>query len=93
MVEDVRKEDEPFDRLTELANEMQKVLQTPENSDVKGIIFLHDPDRGGICMFGYNDTTEGMADLFVHMKAVFSSMGKGFGVMTDQGVMMIPEEP
>lgn len=59
--------------------------------DVKAIVFLSDPDRSGIQMLGYKDTSEGMADLLVHMKAIFTSMGKGFGVMTDQGVMLMDE--
>jgi hypothetical protein len=92
MIKDVQESPTPFDRLTKLAGIMQEVAETPEYADVRGIIFLADPDRGGIVMFGYDDTTSGMADLLVHMKAVFQSQGKSFGVMTDQGVMMVPED-
>lgn len=90
---DTKTSNEPFDRLTELSAKMTEVLDLPQNADVKAIIFLNDPKRGGIQFHGYKDTTEGLADLFVHMKAVFNSQGKRFGVMTDQGVMMMdPEE-
>lgn len=88
-IKDVRQSPIPYDRLTEIADEMQKVCMTPDREDVRGIIFLEDSERGGVVMFGYNDTSSGMAALLVHMKAVFQSMGKSFGVMTDQGVMIV----
>ena len=88
-----QKSDVPFDRLTELADEMEKPLDRPENDDVKGIIFLHDAEKGGIAMSGYDDAMEGVADLMIHLKAIFEANGKSFGVMTDQGVMLIPETP
>lgn len=91
MIKDIQESPTPFDRLTKLAGIMQEVADTPEYADVRGIIFLADPEKGGIVMFGYDDTTAGMADLLIHMKAVFQSQGKSFGVMTDQGVMMVPE--
>lgn len=92
MISDIHEAPIPFDRLTELANEMQKVAEDPENADVKGIIFLSDATHGGIVMFGYDDTTSAMAHLLMHMKAVFQSQGKSFGVMTDQGMTILPEE-
>jgi len=92
-VSDIHESKEPFDRLTELCDQMQKVLDGPENDDVKGIIFLSDEERGGIVMFGYEDPVAGMAALLLHMKAVFASQGKGFGVMSDQGFMIIPDMP
>ncbi len=91
-IKNVRESPIPFDRLTELADEMQRLAQTPENRDVKGIIFLSDAEAGGIVMFGYDDTTAGVAALMVHLKAVFQSQGKSFGVMTDQGVMIMEED-
>lgn len=91
-IKDVRESPIPFDRLTELADEMQQLSHTAEYADVKGIIFLSDADHGGIVTFGYENTAEAMAQLLMHMKAVFQSQGKSFGVMTDQGIMMIPED-
>ncbi len=91
-ISDIHEAPIPFDRLTELADEMQKLAHTPEYDDVRGIIFLSDADHGGIVMFGFEDTTTAMAQLLMHMKAVFQSQGKAFGVMTDQGMMIVPED-
>lgn len=79
--------DQPTDRLTELCAEMTRVLDEPRNSDVRAIVFLDDRQRGGIQFHGYDDTAEGLADLFVHMKAVFQSMGK------DLDFIGVPESP
>lgn len=96
MIEDLQSSDQPYDRLTRLTEEMTDAIDRPENADLKCIIFLTGDDgeggyRGGIQMFGYEDTASGMADLMVHMKAIFQAMGKDFGVMTDQGVMLMDE--
>ena len=88
MPKDIKVEDEPFDRLTELAAQMGEVMCHPEYADVKGIIFLHDAENGGIEMLGYEEVGDGMADLLIHMKAVFESQGKTFGVMTESGRLM-----
>jgi hypothetical protein len=100
---DVQKDDKPFDRLTSFCKEMTNALdaaidkereQDPgtEHSDVRGIVFLSDDARSGIQMFGYEEMSEGLAELFVHLKAMFTSMGKDFGVMTDQGIWMLGNE-
>ena len=89
--EDIQRSDVPFDRLTHLCDQMEKAIEIEENKDVKGIIFLHDADNGGISVFNYEDDTEALADLLIHMKAIFASKGKMFGVMTDQGVMLMDE--
>jgi hypothetical protein len=56
---------------------------------VKGIICLSSEDQGGIVMFGFEDSTEAIAQLLLHIKAIFNSEDKEFGVMTDQGFMVI----
>lgn len=91
MTEDIREEKEPFDRLTELCDIMQESISGPENDDVRGIIFLNDSKRGGIVLMNYSEVSSGIADLLVHLKALFESQGKSFGVMTDQGVMLMDE--
>jgi hypothetical protein len=83
----VHTSNEPRDRLTRLCAQMTSVLDEPEHADVKAIVFLTDQDRSGIQMSGYDDTTEGLADLLVHMKAMFQSMGK------DLEFIGIPESP
>jgi hypothetical protein len=89
--DDIRESSEPFDRLTELCKTMTDSIETEENAEVKGIIFLNEGERAGIQLFGYDTTVEGMADLLVHLKALFASQGKQFGVMTDQGFMLMDE--
>ena len=91
MVEDIREEKEPFDRLTHLCDTMQASINGPENDDVRGIIFLADAKKGGIVMMGYDEVSQGIGDLLLHLKALFNSQGKSFGVMTDQGVMLMDE--
>jgi hypothetical protein len=81
------KRDEPFDRLTHLSVEMTVPLETPENKDVRAIVFLSDEYRSGIQLHGYDDPAEAMAELFVHMKAIFQSMGK------DLDFVGIPDSP
>jgi hypothetical protein len=78
---------EPHDRLTHLTVRMTECLDEPANSDVKAIVFLSDTRLGGIQVHGYDDLTEAMADLFMHMKAVFNSMGK------DIDFIGVPDSP
>jgi hypothetical protein len=81
--------DEPIDRLTTLCDDMIGYLEEAGNEDVKAIVFLSDAERGGIVFHGYEDTTAGMVELFLHLKQVFASQGKKFGLMTDDGVLML----
>jgi hypothetical protein len=78
---------EAFDRLTELCAEMTSAIERPDTQDVRGIVFLSDDKLGGIQMFGYEDQVEAMADLFVHMRSIFKSMGKNLEFVG------IPESP
>ena len=78
---------EPTDRLTRLCAEMTEPCDRPENADVKAIVFLSDEHRGGIQMHGYDDQTQGMVDLFLHLQVMFRSVGK------DLQFVGIPESP
>jgi hypothetical protein len=42
----------------------------------KCIVFLDDHENGGMVLSGYNDTNEAMADLLMHLKALFKANGK-----------------
>jgi hypothetical protein len=79
--------DEPHDRLTELAARMTECLGDAGNEDVRAIIFLTDHQRGGIETYGYDDTTEAIADLFIHLRALFRANGQ------DLDVVSIPNSP
>lgn len=63
--------------------------QSPE---VRGIVFLGTTEQGGIQSFGYEDTTSALADLLIHMQAMFESEGKRFGLMTDKGLVMLSDD-
>jgi hypothetical protein len=84
---DVQTSDQPIDRLTKLCAEMTPVLDRPENADVRAIVFLNDEKHGGIQMHGYEDTSTAIAELFVHMRAIFHSMGK------ELEFVAVPESP
>jgi len=81
-MEDVRFGTEPFDRLTELCAEMGKVLDKPENADVKAIIMLHDGEQGGIQSLRLDDESELVSVMLVHLKAIFASHGKTITILT-----------
>lgn len=81
--------DEPTDRLTHLTVEMFGCLDREENDDVRAIVFLTDADRGGIQMQGYDDAIAGMAELFVHMAAVFEANGQKLMLMNEDGMLML----
>jgi hypothetical protein len=40
-------------------------------------------------MFGFDDASEAIAQLLLHVKAIFQSEDKEFGIMTDQGFMVL----
>lgn len=72
-----RTEGEPHDRLTRLCAAMTDTLEAhPERGDEKCIVFLQDSERGGFQLHGYEDDTEAIADLFLHLKALFEANGR-----------------
>lgn len=87
-IEGVERGDEPFDRLTWLAEQITSdLLDRPEYADVKCIVFLEDSERSGIKVHGYSDQTSALVALFVHMKAMFNAMGK------DLEFVSVPDTP
>jgi hypothetical protein len=76
---DERRTQQPHDRLTRLCAAMTDALDAhPERGDEKCIVFLQsDADRrGGLQLHGYEDDTDAIVDLFLHLKALFRSKGK-----------------
>lgn len=74
---DAHRTTEPHDRLTRLCGAMTDALDAhPERGDEKCIVFLQDAERGGLQLHGYEDDADAMADLFLHLKAIFESNGK-----------------
>jgi hypothetical protein len=79
-----RTEGEPHDRLTRLCAAMTDALDAhPEREgDERCIVFLHGAGRGGIVLHGYDgDDAEALADLLVHLRAIFRSRGQEFLVV------------
>ena len=71
--------EQPHDRLTRLCAAMTDTLEAhPERGDEKCIVFLQSEadQRGGLQLHGYDDDTEAMVDLFLHLRAIFKANGK-----------------
>jgi hypothetical protein len=73
-----RRTTEPHDRLTRMCDAMVTVWDAhPEHRPAdKCIVFLDDGDRGGLVLHGYDSDTDAMADLLMHLKALFKSSGR-----------------
>jgi hypothetical protein len=72
---------EPHDRLTRLCAAMTETLDAhPERGNEKCIVFLQEHGgegaRGGLTLHGYENDVEAMADLFMHLRAIFAANGK-----------------
>jgi hypothetical protein len=68
---------EPHDRLTRLCAAMTDALDAhPERGPEKCIVFLQDEERGGLVLHGYEDDSEAIADLLLHLRAIFRANGK-----------------
>lgn len=77
-----RTEGEPHDRLTRLCAAMTTTLDAhPEHqAGDKCVVFLDDGDRGGMVLHGYDDDTEAVADLLMHLRAIMRANGKDLQV-------------
>jgi hypothetical protein len=77
-VSDEKRTTEPHDRLTRLCDVMTTAMEAdPEHGpDVKCIVFLDDGKRGGLQLHNYEDDTDAMVDLLMHLRAIFRSNGK-----------------
>jgi hypothetical protein len=78
-----RSDDQPVNRLTRIGDRMTDALQAdPEYQDGdKAIVMLNHGAGGGITLAGYDDDTSAMADLLIHLKAIFEANGKKFVIM------------
>jgi len=78
---------EPVDRLTRLCDYMTDALEKhPEYRETdKCIIFFDEKTgatthRGGIVLHGYEDSIEGLVDLFMHLRAIMKANGKDMDI-------------
>jgi hypothetical protein len=69
---------QPHDRLTRITERVISTIEAdPEYREGDhAIVFMDDGNRGGIGMHGYESDTEAMADLLLHLKAIFEANGK-----------------
>lgn len=74
----VKRTPEPHDRMTRMCDAAITTFEThPEHRDGdKCIVFLDDGKRAGIVLHGYTSDVDAMADLLIHLKAIFEANGK-----------------
>jgi hypothetical protein len=76
---------QPHDRLTRITDRLlTAVAADPEYQEGdKCIVFMHDDGRAGIGLHGYDEDNDidAMADLLIHIKAIFEANGKTLMVM------------
>jgi hypothetical protein len=92
MSTDPVRSEEPTDRLTRLCAAMTDALDAhPERGDEKCIVFLDSDSegRGGLQLHGYDDDREALANLFMHLRAIFKSHGSDLQIhaLGDDGTM------
>jgi len=80
---DVRRDDKPHDRLTRICDSMTKTfdLHPEHRKGDKCIVFLDADNTGGIVLHGYEDDTEAMVNLLMHLKAMFAANEKQMDIM------------
>ena len=72
-----RSEGMPHNRATRLANACLDLLKLdPEYEGEKLIVFLDGEEVSSIGISGYEDDLEAMANLFMHLRAMFAAQGK-----------------
>jgi hypothetical protein len=73
-----RTEGEPHDRLTRICDAMSATFAAhPEqHEDDKCVIFLDGDGRGGMVTVNYDDDAEALANVFMHLRALFRVNGK-----------------
>jgi hypothetical protein len=78
MTKTTTKSSTPQDRLTRICNAMIATFnQHGEKRDVdRAIVFLVDEVKGGIGIAGYEDDNDALADLLVHLRAIFHARGQ-----------------
>lgn len=83
MSDERRTEGVPHDRLTRMCNAAIDAFEAhPEHRDGdRCIVFLDDGQRGGIVLHGYEEDTDAMTDLLMHLRAIFRANGMEMMVM------------
>jgi len=82
-----RTEGIPHDRLTRICDAMTTAMDVhPEvHEEDKAIVFLDDGKMAGMVLHGYTDDVDAIADLLMHLQALFEANGKRLMVATIGG--------
>jgi Asp/Glu/hydantoin racemase len=88
MTDDVRRTSQPHDRLTRICAAMTDTFNAhPEHAPSdRCMVFITDRQRNGLVLEGYDDDTEAMVDLLMHLQAIFRANGK------DLDIIAVPED-
>jgi hypothetical protein len=71
------KSEEPHDRLTLIGDAVIGfVHENPDHDDVKLIVLLEDDKEYGIALNGYQEVTDAVVTLVLHLRAMLRSIGK-----------------
>ena len=81
-----RQEGKPFNRLTEISEDMLDAIAHHKN--VKAIVMLTEGEDNGIGLSGWEDDAEAIAYIFIHLQAIMRANGKELRVMTEDGVFI-----
>lgn len=78
-----RTDGKPHSRLTRICEAMTDAMDAhPETQPKdKAIVFLDDGHVGGIQTHGYENVTDAITDLFVHLQAMFKANGKTLSII------------
>lgn len=84
MTRPTRTTGEPHDRLTRLCAAMTDTLDAhPEKREQdKCMVFLDDGEQGGLVLHGYDNDTEAVVDLIMHLRAIMRANGRDLMVTT-----------
>jgi hypothetical protein len=69
--------EEPHDRLTRLCQRVLELLEAePEYDGERCVIFISGEGNGGLMMHGYENDSEAVADVLIHLKAIMAANGR-----------------
>lgn len=80
---------EPHDRLTGIANDVGQAYRAHPNRQEgdRCIVLMYDPVGAGVGLFDYENDTDAVVDMFIHLRAIVRAQGK------DLEFIGIPESP
>jgi hypothetical protein len=81
-MDEKRTEGQPHDRLTRLCAVMTDALDADrERGDEKAVVFLQDGRQSGLQMHGYENDSDALVDVLMHLRAILRSKGNDLRVI------------